>query len=167
MEEQKNNGNTTIHNHFAEGSNCQVFNAPISNAIFAMPGSHVTQVAAKADEQTKSEAEMMEAIRKVMEERNAKGDYIWRDSEQWYAVFRVLSSCCGYPTKAKDFERVMKNLGADDLRLPCKYDNFRKITLHQLPQDVKLWKQYKHTADQYSLKQVEVAVRLMAILGIE
>ncbi len=55
MEEQKNNGNTTIHNHFAEGSNCQVFNAPISNAIFAMPGSHVTQVAAKADEQTKSE----------------------------------------------------------------------------------------------------------------
>ena len=55
MEEQKNNGNTTIHNHFAEGSNCQVFNAPISNAVFAMPGSHVTQVAAKADEQTKSE----------------------------------------------------------------------------------------------------------------
>ena len=106
MEEQKNNGNTTIHNHFAEGSNCQVFNAPISNAIFAMPGSHVTQVAAKADEQTKSEAEMMDAIRKVMEERNAKGDYIWRDSEQWYAVFRVLSSCCGYPTKAKDLSAL-------------------------------------------------------------
>ena len=32
-----------IHNHFAEGSNCQVFNAPVSGCVFAMPGSQVTQ----------------------------------------------------------------------------------------------------------------------------
>ena len=32
-----------IHNQFAEGSNCQVFNAPVSGCVFAMPGSQVTQ----------------------------------------------------------------------------------------------------------------------------
>jgi hypothetical protein len=32
-----------IENHFAEGSNCQVFNGDISGCVFAMPGSTVTQ----------------------------------------------------------------------------------------------------------------------------
>ena len=40
-----------IHNHFEAGSNCQVFNGTINNAVFAMPGSHVTQVAGN-EEQT-------------------------------------------------------------------------------------------------------------------
>lgn len=37
-----------IHNHFAAGSNCQVFNGPISGCVFAMPGSTVTQQATAA-----------------------------------------------------------------------------------------------------------------------
>lgn len=32
-----------VHNHFEANSNCQVFNGPISGAIFAMPGSTVHQ----------------------------------------------------------------------------------------------------------------------------
>jgi len=31
----------------------------------------------------------------------------------------------------------------------------------ELPQNVALWKQYVNTADQYSLKQIQVAVKLM------
>ena len=103
MEEQKNNGNTTIHNHFAEGSNCQVFNAPISNAIFAMPGSHVTQVAAKAEEQTKSEAEMMDAD---LLDKAVKGvrEYIWGNAA--YAVlFCVCRDEYGWQDNASYFER--------------------------------------------------------------
>lgn len=34
---------TEVHNHFEQGANCQVFNGSISGAIFAMPGSNVTQ----------------------------------------------------------------------------------------------------------------------------
>jgi len=39
---EENEGNTVI-NNFAEGSNCQVFNAPVTGSIFAMPGSSVHQ----------------------------------------------------------------------------------------------------------------------------
>ena len=41
MKEEKLNGG--IINHFEEGANCQVFNAPISGCVFAMPGSNITQ----------------------------------------------------------------------------------------------------------------------------
>ena len=34
-------------NHFEAGSNCQVFNGPITGCVFAMPGSNVTQAASE------------------------------------------------------------------------------------------------------------------------
>ncbi len=37
---------TVIHNHFATGANCQVFNSPVRVGIIAMPGAHVVQQAA-------------------------------------------------------------------------------------------------------------------------
>jgi hypothetical protein len=79
----------------------------------------------------------------------------------------LLAHFCGYPKKAKDFEKTMKNIGADSFRLPCKYESFRKVTLNQLPQNVALWKQYANAADQYSLKQIQVAMKLMELLQIE
>lgn len=42
MEEQQRDVRE-VHNHFAEGSNCQVFNGNISGCVFAMPGSTVNQ----------------------------------------------------------------------------------------------------------------------------
>lgn len=110
-------------------------------------------------------------IKSVIEELQAIQDdgseYLMHDLDQWYAVFRVLSQFCGYPKKPKDFELTMKNIGADNFRLPCKYDNFRKVALNQLPQNVSLWKQYVNTVDQYSLKQIKVAIKLMDLLHIE
>ncbi len=41
MKEEKLEGG--IVNRFEEGSNCQVFNGPISGCVFAMPGAEVTQ----------------------------------------------------------------------------------------------------------------------------
>ena len=61
----------------------------------------------------------------------------------------------------------MKNIGSDRFRIPCKYDNFRKVALNQLPQNVALWKQYINSADQYSMKQLKVALKLMELLNIE
>lgn len=37
-------------NHYEAGSNCQVFNGDITNCVFAMPGSNVTQQAALSPE---------------------------------------------------------------------------------------------------------------------
>lgn len=114
-----------------------------------------------------SDKDIKSAIEELQKIQDDNGEYLMHDLDQWYAVFRVLSQFCGYPKKPKDFELTMKNIGADDFRLPCKYDNFRKVALNQLPQNVSLWKQYVNTADQYSLKQIKVVIKLMELLHIE
>ena len=48
MEEEKQNGGVV--NHFEKDSNCQVFNAPVTGCVFAMPGSTVIQQAAPQTE---------------------------------------------------------------------------------------------------------------------
>lgn len=116
---------------------------------------------------TQAEADVFTALERLQESRDETGALVMHDLDQWYAVFRVLSHFCGFPTKPKDFELTMKNIGCDELRLPCKYDSFRKVTLNKLPQNVALWRQYISTADQYSLKQLKVAVKLMELLQIE
>lgn len=54
-------------NHFAAGSNCQVFNGNITGCVFAMPGSTVTQQAAPWPEPQKGEIQPEESVE---EERN-------------------------------------------------------------------------------------------------
>lgn len=116
---------------------------------------------------TVSDKEMKSVLEKLLEAKDENGKYIMYDHDQWYAIFRVLSQFCGYPTKPKDFETSMKNIGADKFRIPCKYDNYRKVALNNLPQNVVLWKQYVNSADQYSMKQIKVALKLMDLLNIE
>ncbi len=116
---------------------------------------------------TKTEEEVKAAIEKLMNEKDSQNEFLMHDQDQWYAIFRVLSTFCGYPSKASDFSKTMENLGMDEIRVPCKYESFRKVTPHQLPQNVSLWHQYKNTADQYSKKQVVVAVRFMELLEID
>lgn len=120
----------------------------------------------KNDALTIADNDVKTAIQELQKVVDDKGEYLMHDLDQWYAVFRVLSHFCGYPTKPKDFELTMKNIGSDEFRLPCKYENFRKVTLNKLPQNVALWRQYVNSADQYSLKQLKVAIKLMDILQI-
>lgn len=115
---------------------------------------------------TTSDEDIKEAIEALMEATDGEGQYIMHDLDQWYAIFRVLSQLCGYSSKPKDFETNMRNIGADKLRIPCKYDNYRKIVLSQLPANVTLWGQYKNSADQYSMKQIKVALKLMQLLHL-
>lgn len=116
---------------------------------------------------TVSEKEIKSAVEALQDAKGDDGKYIMCDFDQWYAVFRVLSQFCGYPSKPKDFETTMKNIGADQLRLPCRYENFRKVAPNKLPQNVALWRQYLNSADQHSAKQIRVAVKLMDLLHIE
>lgn len=121
----------------------------------------------KDKELTNTEAEIYNAIETVQKEKDEQDHYIMHDYDQWYAIFRVLSHFCGYPTKPKDFEKTMRNIGSDNLRIPCQYDNFRKVTLNKLPKNVALWPQFVNTADQYSQKQLSVAILLMNELKLE
>ena len=116
---------------------------------------------------TTCDENVLSAIEALQEARDEQGRYIMHDLDQWYAVFRVLSHFCGYPSKPRDFEQTMKNIGADSLRLPCKYESFRKVVLNKLPQNVALWRQYEASADQYSMKQIKVALKLMEIMHLE
>lgn len=116
---------------------------------------------------TKTEEEVKTAIEKLMNEKDSQDKFLMNDQEQWYAIFRVLSTFYGYPKKITDFCRTMKNLDMDKMRVPCKYDSFRKVSPNQLPSNVSLWVQYKNTTDHYSMKQVVVAVRFMELLEID
>lgn len=51
MEDNKGN----VVNHFEAGSNCQVFNGPVSGCVFAMPGSSVTQQNTPAKQEPEDE----------------------------------------------------------------------------------------------------------------
>ena len=122
---------------------------------------------AGASSNSKSEEEVKHAIEKLMEAKDDQNGFLMHDQNQWYAIFRVLSTFCGYPQKAPDFSRTMENLGMGAMRIPCRYDSFRKVSPNKLPQNVSLWHQFKNTADQYSMKQVVVAVKLMELLEID
>ncbi len=115
----------------------------------------------------KSDEDMKQTLSLLMDAKDEKGKYIFNEQDQWYAVYKVLTCCCGYPQKMSEFERVIKNLGADTLRVACKYDSFRKVTLNELPQNPRLWQQYENTANQYSMKFIKVALKLMELLQIE
>lgn len=51
----------TVVNHFEAGSNCQVFNGPVTGCVFAMPGSTVSQVGVSKQE-SEGEAEHLNKI---------------------------------------------------------------------------------------------------------
>ena len=117
---------------------------------------------------TKTEEAIKRAVIRLMEEKDEKGKYIVFEQGQFFGIKAVLTSpLCGLPSKPADFAKVMHNLEIDNLRIPYVYESVRKILPHQLPTNVELWRQYQNTADDYSMKQVVPAVRLMDILGEE
>ena len=122
-------------------------------------------IPASRDTATRTDKQVKRSVELLMDARDEQGGYIMQDQEQWHAAKSVLVQLCGFPTKPAEFEKVLKNLGLDQLRVPYVYDSVRKVHVHQLPQNVELWHQYLNTVDEYSRKQVVVAVRLIELLG--
>ena len=115
---------------------------------------------------TLTDKQVKRAVELLMDARDEKGQYIMQDQEQWFAGKSVLTQLCGFPVKPAEFEKVLTNLGLDHLRVPYVYDSVRKVHVHQLPNNVELWYQYLNIADDYSRKQVVVAVKLMELLSM-
>lgn len=117
---------------------------------------------------TRSEEIIKRALIRLMDEKDDDGKYLVYEQGQFYGLKAVLTSpICGLPSKPSDFEKVMSNLELDKLRIPYVYESVRRIHPHQLPNNVELWHQYLNIADEYSLKQVKPAVRLIELLKEE
>lgn len=139
--------------------------------VNVMTGDHAQAIYNEAGAKgntTKTEEAIKRAVIRLMEEKDEKGNYIVFEQGQFFGIKAVLTSpLCGLPSKPADFAKVMHNLELDNLRVRYDYESVRKIAPHQLPKNVELWHQYQNTADDYSMKQVTPAVRLMELLEEE
>ena len=102
MEDNKGN----VINNFEAGSNCQVFNAPISGCIFAMPGSNVTQQQAPTTSHPAERSLSDERLARAIEQSQA---YFWGNSA--YAVlFCLLRDEYGFADNMSMFETKVEGL---------------------------------------------------------
>ena len=146
--------------------------AASAKQVNILTGDHAQAVYNEAGENkqgtTKSEEIIKRALIRLMDEKDDEGNYLVYEQGQFYGLKAVLTSpICGLPSKPADFEKVMRNLELDKLRIPYVYESVRKIHPHKLPNNVELWHQYQNITDEYSLKQLKPAVRLMELLEEE
>lgn len=130
-----------IHNHFEAGSNCQVFNGPINNAVFAMPGSHVTQVAGKNVEEDEKEAlPTAEQMASAVEATLKAG--LWWGNTAWSVVFRVMQMM-GYNGKISQFVNMVAEWPLkSDFPYKCNNDAVSKpLRKGTMTRDLNLWEQ--------------------------
>ena len=130
----------TINNYFASSSN--------SNPLHA------------------SDEKIKETLLALLEATDDDGNRIFTEKSQWYAVYKVLSECHGYPTKISEFCDIMKNWGMDGVTPACTYDSVKKVPSQvKIPTPkVTLWQHYKDKADDKFKKQVIVAMKLIKML---
>ena len=95
-------GQKNVVNHFAAGSNCQVFNGNITGCVFAMPGATVTQQAA-APAVAQNDAKQPDVLTLVACVDSVR-EYFWRDSALT-VIFCTCRDCYGYADNMSQFER--------------------------------------------------------------
>ena len=113
-----------------------------------------------------SEEQIKETLHTLLEATDEDGKRIFTEKGQWYAVYKVLSECHGYPCKISEFCDVMMNWGMDKVCPACTYESVRKVPNQvKIPTPkVTLWHNYKDKADEKFKKQIDVAMKLMEIL---
>ena len=58
-----------------------------------------------------SEEKMKKTLLALLDATDEEGKRIFTEKGQWYAVYKVLSECYGYPTKISEFCEIIKNWG--------------------------------------------------------
>ena len=113
-----------------------------------------------------SEEKIKEILLALLEATDENGNRIFTEKAQWYAVYKVLYECQGYPSKISEFCDIMKNWGMDKVTPACTYDSVAKAPrLTNIPTPkVTLWHNYIDKADDKFRKQVVVAMKLMEML---
>ena len=113
-----------------------------------------------------SEEGIKNALLSLVEITDEDGQRIFTEKSQWYAVYKVLSECHGYPTNIREFCDIMKNWGMHEVSPACTYNSVRKIP-SDIPKSttrVSLWNNYKDKADEKFKKQIIVAIKLLEML---
>lgn len=119
---------------------------------------------------TVSDKEIKTAIDNLLKEREAE-KFLFQNKKQWWAVYRVLTEYCHYPSKKTLFVSKMKEFELEDI------DKKRALTYDSLaaaPKDVPFmatcspssWGTLKDKSDNY-MQQYVVAEYLMLKLGIK
>ena len=119
---------------------------------------------------TFSDKDIKAAIEELLRAKDEKDALVFKNKKQWWAVFRVLSTFCNYPSKMTSFITKMNDLKLDYA------DNSTMITYDSLsaaPKDVpqmacspSAWEALKDISDNYK-QQYVVAEFLMLKLGIK
>ena len=113
-----------------------------------------------------SEAKVKDALLTLLDATDEEGNRIFTEKGQWYAVYKVLSECYGYPSKISEFCEIMTNWGMDKVTPACSYESVKKIPTHitATSNKVILWHNLKDKADPKFMKQIMVAMKLMELL---
>lgn len=114
------------------------------------------------------DAEVREALATLQETTDEKGNCIFTEKGQWYAVYRVLSEYLGYPKVVRDFCHVMHDMGMDKASVPISYEAVKKIpqNVHLPSAKIALWSSYLNRADEKARKQIVVVIALMKLLKV-
>lgn len=111
-----------------------------------------------------SEPKIKEALEKLLEARDDKGEKIFRWSYQWYAVMKVLGEGYEYPKGAEKFALSMKKLLGDDITPKCAAESFRKEAIGPAGKLLKVWRQEGAEVGTHFYHLRIVAFRLMEYL---
>lgn len=114
-----------------------------------------------------SEEKIKQSILALLEATDKEGKKIFTEKGQWYAVYKVLSECQGYPSNMREFCDIMTNWGMGEVSPACDYESVRKVPNNvSFPtQKVTLWHHYKENAEGKFKKQIKVSMKLMEMLS--
>lgn len=109
-----------------------------------------------------------QCIEQLMEEKDENGELLMKLGSQWVAIHRILNDYYGFAKEPMAFYREMKELGMDEVRVPCGYDALKKSDgFFDKPFDEWDVSKYKGAQKATFYKQYGVAARLKALLKKE
>ena len=157
--EKNNNMPQTVINCYGATYHVEHINLTISGGTFNL-----------ADLPRKiTEAAQASRVRPALEQLFSEG--VVTESQQWYAIYCVLTQCADFPEVMTQFCRRIDEMQLD-VEPPCVYHNFRKLQseLGYLPKNVKMWNlnslKISLKDEVKASKQILVAQRLMNILEV-
>lgn len=120
--------------------------ATFHNGPAPEPGKTSRTVVEKTNNQ---DDEIMMILDDLLDEADDKGNPLFTEQVQWYAVYRVLKEKVNCPEKMSGFQRYMDNLGYNNARVRCTYPSLKQgsIEFTLLSVKVDLWKDYRNVSE--------------------
>jgi hypothetical protein len=118
----------------------------------------------------RTDRDIKAAIEELLKAKDEEMVPLFRNKKQWWAVFRVLSTFCNYPSKMSDFVTKMNDLQVEgaDAPLAISYESLRKASdnVPLMACSPTAWDAMKDKSENYA-QQYAVADFLMLRLGIK